>query len=51
VDRQLADRVAQRLSQGRRVTGAQARQAMEVYEEALRHGFHPSPVGLDHETA
>ncbi|WP_239965000.1 AIPR family protein [Streptomyces sp. CBG9] len=51
VDRQLADRVAQRLSQGRRVTGAQARQAMEVYEEALRHGFHPSPIGLDHETA
>ncbi|MFJ2513876.1 AIPR family protein [Streptomyces griseoviridis] len=51
VDRQLADRVAQRLSQGRRVTGAQARQAMEVYEEALRHGFHPVSVGLDDETA
>ena len=50
VDRQLADRVSQRLSQGRRVTGAQARQAMEVYEEALRHGFHPVPDGLDHET-
>lgn len=51
VDRQLADRVAQRLSQGRRVIGAQARQAMEVYEEALRLGFNPVPVGLDHETA
>ncbi|MFD6273972.1 AIPR family protein, partial [Nocardia asteroides] len=51
LDRQLADRVAQRLSQGRRVTGAQARQAMEVYEEALRHGFHPVSVGLDDETA
>ncbi|CAL9399632.1 AIPR family protein [Nocardiopsis dassonvillei] len=49
VDRQFADRVAQRLSQGRRVTGAQAVQAMEVYEEALRHGFHPVPGGLDQE--
>ncbi|MFF7649144.1 AIPR family protein [Streptomyces sp. NPDC007983] len=51
VDRQLADRVAQRLSQGRRVIGAQARQAMQVHEEALRQGFHPVPVDLDHETA
>ncbi|MFJ5233045.1 AIPR family protein [Kitasatospora sp. NPDC088391] len=47
VDRQLADRVAQRLSQGRPVTGAQARQAMEVHEEALRHGFHPEANGFD----
>lgn len=51
VDRQLADRVAQRLSQGRRVVGAQARQAIEVYEDALRQGFHPVPADLDHETA
>jgi AIPR protein/Abortive infection phage resistance protein N-terminal domain len=40
-DRQLADRVAQRLAQGRRVVGAQARQAMKVYEEALQQGFRP----------
>lgn len=50
-DRQLADRVAQRLSQGCRVTGARARQAMDTYEEALRLGFHPVPIELDHETA
>ncbi|MFC9937549.1 AIPR family protein [Nocardiopsis alba] len=48
-DRQLADRVAQRLLQGRRVVGAQARQALDIYEEAMRQGFHPSAVGLDHE--
>jgi hypothetical protein len=50
-DRQLAERVAQRLSRGRRVAGAQARQAMKVYEEALQQGFHPVSVRLDNETA
>ena len=49
-DRQLADRVAQRLSQGRRVAGAQAKQALEVYEEALQLGFRPAPAGFDQET-
>ncbi|TCJ94907.1 AIPR family protein [Nocardia alba] len=45
-ERQLAERVAQRLSRGRRVTEIQARQAMGVYEKALLYGFQPTP---DHE--
>ncbi|KJY36950.1 AIPR family protein [Streptomyces sp. NRRL S-495] len=39
-ERQLADRVARRLEQGQGVTGAQARRAYEVYEAAIKLGFH-----------